>query len=111
MAYRKEITRLRSQQLDWDQLKLVQQCVRDAGFPCARDCAAKGWRNLRKAVLKPAPAAPEVEQDQAPPGDDDVDHQDQHSSGREIQDSQEGEDEPQMPIEGDRDAPLVITQL
>ena len=71
-AYRKEITRLRSQQLDWDQLKLVQSLVRDVGFPCAKDCAGMGWRNLRKAVLKPLPAAPEEELAQDHPGDDDV---------------------------------------
>ena len=40
MAYRKEITRLRSQNIYWDQVELVKAVVRDAGFPCARDCAS-----------------------------------------------------------------------
>ena len=53
MAYRKEITRLRSQNIPWNQLELVESVVRDAGFPCAKDCATKGWNNLRVAELKP----------------------------------------------------------
>jgi len=40
MAYRKEITRLRSQNIYWDQVELVKAVVRDAGFPCAKDCAS-----------------------------------------------------------------------
>ena len=59
-AYRKEITRLRSHGLSWDQVELVKECVSTMGFECARDCAAHGWSNLRKAVLKP-PMMPGVE--------------------------------------------------
>ena len=59
-AYRKEITRLRSHDLSWDQVELVKECVRSVGFECARDCAINGWSNLRKAVLKPS-MMPEVE--------------------------------------------------
>jgi len=54
MAYRKEITRLRSQRITWDQEELVKSLIRDVGFPCAKECASKGWRNLRKAELKPS---------------------------------------------------------
>ena len=54
MAYRKEITRLRSQRLAWDQEELVKSLIRDVGFPCAKECAAQGWRNLRRAELKPS---------------------------------------------------------
>ena len=70
IAYRKELTRLRSHDLPWDQEELVKRCVRDVGFECARDSAAKGWRNLRKAVLKPPrlpdPNIPEGDGDEAP---------------------------------------------
>ena len=59
--YRKEITRLRSQHLEWDQETLVKECVRDVGFPCAKQCAAIGWSNLRKAVLKPNLLEPEIQ--------------------------------------------------
>ena len=40
MAYRKEITRLRSQRLAWDQEELVKSLIRDVGFPCAKECAS-----------------------------------------------------------------------
>ena len=63
--YRKEITRLRSQNLPWDQEKLVKDCVREVGFACARECAAIGWSNLRKAVLKPLCADNQVPEDGA----------------------------------------------
>ena len=52
--YRSEVTRLRGQNLEWSQMELVQRCVREAGFGCAKDCAATGWRNLMKAVVKPS---------------------------------------------------------
>jgi transposase len=52
-VYRSELTRLRAHQLDWDPEQLVRDCIQQKGFECARDCAAQGWRNLRKAVLKP----------------------------------------------------------
>ena len=52
-AYRKELTRLRSQGLEWDQLELVKRLVGDIGFDCAKDCASQGWVSLQKAVLKP----------------------------------------------------------
>ena len=35
-AYRKEVTRLRSHSLHWDQEELVKSLVQDAGFPCAK---------------------------------------------------------------------------
>ena len=56
VAYRKEVTRLRSLDLDWDQMELVQSIIHDIGFDVARDCAAKGWSNLRKAVVRPSAA-------------------------------------------------------
>ena len=72
VAYRKELLRLRSHGIDWDQQELVAKMVRDVGFPCARDCATMGWSNLRKAVLKPAPEANDIEQDPAANVNDDV---------------------------------------
>ena len=39
-AYRKEVTRLRSQGLEWDQLELVKSIVQDVGFDVAKDCAS-----------------------------------------------------------------------
>ena len=32
----------------------MKDCVRKVGFDCARDCAAIGWSNLKKAVVKPS---------------------------------------------------------
>ena len=52
-GYRKELTRLRAHQLDWDPEQLVKECMEDPGFECAKGCAARGWRNLMRAVLKP----------------------------------------------------------
>ena len=45
-AYRKELTRLRSQGLEWDQLELVKRLVGDIGFDCAKDCTSQGWVSL-----------------------------------------------------------------
>ena len=67
--------------------------IRDVGFPCARDCAAMGWSNLRKAVLKPTPKPLDIEQDPAANIDDDVGEQKELFPHEKIQDSQDGEEE------------------
>ena len=110
-AYRKEVTRLRSQRLDWDQQELVASMLRDVGFPCARDCAAMGWRNLRKAVIKPAPKPQDQEEDPAAAGEDDVGEQDELFPREEIQDSKDGEEEQDLPLQDEKDAPLLIQQV
>jgi transposase len=52
-VYRKEITRLRVNQLDWDPEQLVKECIKDIGFECAKGCATQGWKNLMNAEIKP----------------------------------------------------------
>ena len=85
--------------------------IRSVGFPCARDCAAMGWRNLRKAVIKPAPKPQDQEEDPAAAGEDDVGEQDELFPREEIQDSQDGEEEQNLPRQDEKDAPLLIQQV
>ena len=52
--YRARVTEFRVLNQDWDQQQLVLDCVRKVGFPCAKECAARGWKNLENA--KPLPS-------------------------------------------------------
>ena len=97
VAYRKEITRLRSQGLAWDQQQLVDSLVRSVGFPCARKCAAMGWNNLRNARLKPSPEPLAGERDPSAVGEDDDILEKELVPLEEIQDSQNGEEEQDLP--------------
>ena len=111
-AYRKEITRLRGQGLDWDQQELVDSLIKSVGFPCARQCAAQGWRNLRKAELKPVQEPQEPERIPESLSEDDVGHRNGQSSGSQIHESQDGEEEEDLPPMPDvEDAPLMIQQV
>ena len=110
-AYRSEITRLRSQGLDWDQQELVDSLVKSVGFPCAKQCASQGWRNLRKAELMPIPDSKDPKRNPEAFGNDDVGEEKGLVPREEIHDSQDGEEEDLPPMQDEKDAPVMIQQV
>ena len=80
------------------EIKKTHSCYYEVNFTTHQ----KGQTSKRSRIQK----GPE----QGPPGNDDVGQPEQALAGEEIQDSQEEEDEPEIPLDGDRDAPLIILQ-